>query len=130
MTISDLWRHHRSETGFNAEKVHEGFWFDWGKLESQLMPEVGIILSASRRTAQVEYTYPVYAVIFRTGDWFDISDEKLTKDVLHHTEGDGRSAIVNAIDVLRQFVPTVSLDRRDEGMKHLNALIRILKPVL
>lgn len=130
MTIDDVFKYHDDDADQFNQPAKEGFWFDWDKLVSQCMPDVGIVLSASRRTAQVEYTYPVYAVIFRTGDWFQLSTDEQMEEVLRLAEVDDRGIAAEAADVLRQIVLSVPSDRRGEAMKHLEALNRILKPVL
>jgi hypothetical protein len=129
-TVDDVFQYYtHGDDQFDRPEL-EGFWFDWDKLVSQCMPDVGVVLSASRRTAQVEYVYPVFAVIFRTGDWFQLSTDEQMKSVLRHAEVDDRGIAAEAVDTLRQIILTVPSDRRGEAMKHLEALQRIIKPVL
>lgn len=129
-TIEDVFKWHVNEADQFNRPGKENFWFDWDKISSQCLPEVGVILSASRRTAQVEYTYPVYAVIFRTGDWFQLTTDAQMDNVLQLAVVDDRGIVKEATDVIRHIVLNVPSDRRGEAMKHLEALTRILKPVL
>jgi len=127
-TMQDLWDWYRSESDsqFDPERSHEGFWFDWDKISSQLMPEIGMVMSASRRTAQVEYTYPVYAVVFRTGDWFAIATNDQVESIRHLAVVDDGD-VVETLNALQQMILSSTPDRMGEAMKHLNALRRILK---
>jgi hypothetical protein len=134
--ISELWNFYshgdaEPDVLFDSERASEGFWFDWDKIQNHCLPEVGLVMSASRRTAQDQYTYPAYAVVFRTGDWFPMGTVDQMDDIRHLAEVDDRSVMVNdAMDIVRQTCLSVPSDRRNEAMKHLDALRRILKPVL